>query len=399
MILRIVVIFFLCTVCTAAMGFTSRTESQIEDVALHDGRQIKVERTVQWKTEFHILDPFFGLPFMPRFETSGPDTFSLKFKHPDTQETITWQGVQYYTPVLLDIVSGVPYLVVNGFTSKETEAIYGCPELPYFYLKYESGFFGKWVAIPVEEAPDVLRIANLPKGSGNDGGFFQQVIPRTYEEWNYIYKNEHRNERKVWDCRPPLKPLADVPLPKPVDVELETVESIDYIVKGADEYYKSLSERKGTITRANCSKFFRPPNPEKLMLGERFINDPTGNIRLPYSGPTPFPSGRMLENRAERYCDDKFVWFVAGHEELGKTITTKYSASGDLLYNIRMDDPKTADNKLARSMVLDSITAENGYFYFYWVQSLPRPTNSSMGYPNRMTKFRFREPIHEAASK
>jgi hypothetical protein len=105
----------------------------------------------------------------------------------------------------------------------------------------------------------------------------------------------------------------------------------------------------------------------------------------------------MLENRAERYCDDKFVWFVAGHEERGKTIITKYAASGDFLYNIRIDDPKVTDNKLARSMVLDSITAENGYFYFYWVQSLPSPT--PMVYPNRMSKFRFREPIHEAASK
>jgi len=397
MTLRIVAIFLLCTICSTAMGFTSRTETKTEDVALHDGRHIKVERTVQWTTEFKILDPFFGMPIMPRFEKSGPDTFSIKFKHPDTQETITWQGELHYSPVLLDIVDGVPYLVVNGQISKKTESIYGCPELPYFYLKYESGLFGKWLPIPVEQAPDVLHISNLSQASRNDGGFFQREIPRTYEEWNYQYKNEHRNERNLWDCRPPLQPLPDVLLPKPVDVELETVENTDYIVKGADEYYKSLSERRGTITRANCSKFFRPPKPENLILGERFINDPTGNLRLPYSGPTPFPFGRMLENRAERYCDDKFVWFVAGHEERGKTIITKYAASGDFLYNIRIDDPKVTDNKLARSMVLDSITAENGYFYFYWVQSLPSPT--PMVYPNRMSKFRFREPIHEAASK
>jgi hypothetical protein len=138
MISRIVVFFLLCTVCGSAMGFTSRSVSKNEDIALHDGRHIEVERTVQWTTEFKILDPFFGLPFMPRFEKGGPDTFRLKFKHPDTQETITWQGKRYYTPVLLDIVSGVPYLVVNGQISKETEEIYGCPELPYFYLKYES---------------------------------------------------------------------------------------------------------------------------------------------------------------------------------------------------------------------------------------------------------------------
>jgi hypothetical protein len=381
------------------MSFTSRSESKSEDVVLQDARHIEVERTVQWTTEIKILDPFFGLPFMPRFEKGGPDTFRLKFKHPDTQETITWQGKRYYTPILLDIVSGVPYLVVNGQISKETEAIYGCPELPYFYLRYESGLFGKWVPVPVEKAPETLRMANLPKRSGNDDGFFQKVIPRSYEEWNYMDKNQHRNERNVWDCRPPLKPPADVSLPKPVDVELETIESIDYIVKSADEYYKSLSERKGTITGANCSKFFKPPNPENIMQGERFVKDQTGNIRLPYSGPTPFPSGRMLENRTERYCDDKFVWFFAGHEERGKTVITKYTASGDLLYNIRMDDPKVADNKLARSMVLDSCTTENDYFYCYWVQSLPTLSSSTIAYPHRMTKFRFREPIHEATSK
>jgi hypothetical protein len=399
MLLRFVVIFLLSTICTTAMGFTSHTESQIEDVALHDGRRIKVERTVQWKTEFHILDPFFGLPIRPRFETSGPDTFSIKFKHPDTQKMITWQGVQYYTPVLLDIVSGVPYLVVNGFPSKETESIYGCPELPYIYLKYESGFFGKWVPIPVEKAPEVLRESNLSQASRNDGGFFQRVIPRTYEEWNYMYKNNHRNERKFGDCRPPLQPLPDVPLPKPVDIELETVESYDYTVTTADAHYRALSERKGTIVRANCSKLFAPPNPENLMLGERFVNDMTGSIRLPYSGPAPLPPVRMLEKRTERYCNDKFVWFFAGHEEARNTIITKYTSSGEFLYSIRMVNPKTADNKLFRGMVLDSITAENGYLYFYWVQSLAVPTNSAMTYSHRMTKFRFPEPFQESASK
>lgn len=365
------------------------------DVSLHDGRHIKVERTVQATSLFKIRDPFFGLPFMPRTERGG-DKYRLEFEHPDTRKMITWQGEPYYRPVLLDIVKGVPYLVVNGSVAKEVEAIYGCPELPYIYLKYESGFFGKWLPVPVEKAPELLRISNLPQDSRNDGGFFQPVIPRSYKEWNYVYKNEHRNERKVGDCRPPLQPLPDVPLPKPVDVELETIESIDYILKGAkagDDGVNLQKERTGTANRANCSKFFRPPNPENLMLGERFVNDSTGNKRLPYSGPAPLPSVRMFESRFKRYCDDKFVWFIADREEVGKTVISKYTTSGDLLYNIRMDDPQTADNKLFRSMVPDSITAENGYFYFHWIQELPAPANSVMVYPRRMTKFRFREPV------
>ncbi len=368
------------------------------DVALHDGRRITVERSIQETSEFRIAHPFFGLPTTPRFERGG-DITKLKFKSPDTQETITWVGEPSYTPVLLDFVSGVPYLVVSGVISKKTEAVYGCPELPYFYFKYESGFAGKWSLVPVEKAPEVLRTSNLLQDRKNDSGTFQRIIPRTYDEWDYVYKNEHRNERKVWDCRPPLQPLPDVPLSKPVDVKLETVESIDYVVKSADESYKYLSDRKGGATRANCSRFFRPPSRENLMWGERFANDPTGNIRLPYSGPTPLLSGRMLEKRTERYCDEKFVWFVAGHEERGKTSITKYTTSGNFLYNIRFDDPKTADNNLARSMVFDSAAAEQGYFYFYWNQSLPMSSESSGVYPNRMTRFRFQEPTQEAASK
>jgi len=392
MILRIASLLLLCTVCTAAMGFTSRTENQIEDVALHDGRHIKVERTVQWKTEFRFFHPITGI--LPRFESSGP-SYHLKFKHLDTQETITWQGELHYTPVLLDIVSGVPYLVVNGFTSKKTEAIYGCPELPYFYLKYKSGFFGKWVAIPVEEAPEVLRVANLP----NPNGLFQKEIPRTYEEWHYEFKNNHRNERLQGDCRPPLQPLPDVPLPKPVDVELETVENTVYIVKSADEGNKYRWGKKGTLTRANCFTLFRPPKPENLMLGERFVKDPTGSKMLPYSGASPLPLG-MLETRTERYCDDNFVWFVAGHEEPGKTIITKYSITGDFIYNTRISNPKNTDGRrFPGKMVLDSLTTENNYFYFYWNQDIKSPSDRSLEYPNRMLKLRFREPIHETASK
>lgn len=393
MLLRIAVIFLLNSICSAAMGFTSSTYSEVIDVPLHDGRHIEVERTVQSKTELRIFHPIIGI--LPRFESTGPNTFHLKFKHPDTQETISWQGELHYTPVLLDIVSGVPYLVVYGFTSKATEAVYGCPELPYFYLKYESGFFGKWMAVSVEKAPAVLRVANLP----NVDGLFQEDIPRTYEEWRYAYKNNHRNERLQGDCRPPLKPLPDISMPNPLDIELETVENQEGIVRTSDDYYKSLSAHTGTIISANCSKLLLPPNPENLMFGKRFINDQTGNKRLPYSGPIPFPLGEMLEQRSESFCDDKYIWVIAKREELGKTIISKFTSSGDILYSVRMTNPTTPTAKLERNLLKDSFTSENGYFYFYWRQDLPILSNTPKQYPYRITKFRFREPTQDLISK
>lgn len=381
MILRVVTLLLLCTVCTAAMGFTSHTESQVEDVALHDGRHIKVERAVQWTTKFKILDPFFGLPFMPRFETSGPDTFSLKFKHPDTQETITWQGEQHYTPVLLDIVSSVPSLIVNGPTSKETEAIYGCPELPYFYLKYESGFFGKWVPVPVEKAPDVLRESNLSQTNRNNGGFFQRVIPRTYEEWNYMYKNNHLNERNVWDCRPPRPPLPQVVLPTAIEGMPEIIETINYApdrIALGDEWSSLVFDQR---RESECEKLFRPTDPNDSMQGQRFVNDSKGKIPAPYSRAAQFNMGvRIL-------CDDH-VWFVTHQEEPGKIVISKFTITGDLVYRTSFRNPDQVEGCFGYIRI-PSLRSEGGHLYFDWLdfQDINREWHIK-----RWLKMRMKEP-------
>ncbi len=41
----------------------------------------------------------------------------------------------------------------------------------------------------------------------------KQKIPRSYDEWNNIYKNSYRNERLANDCRPPRTQLPPVVLP------------------------------------------------------------------------------------------------------------------------------------------------------------------------------------------
>jgi hypothetical protein len=351
-------------------------------------------------------------PFTFYLQKSNFDQQRIEFRHPDTQEHIVWQGERYFLPVLIDIVERTPYVVVYGRPDKKTEEIYGCPELPYIYLQYTDN---SWRPVPVERAPRELLNANLSvydirsndgrhlsrEDVGRDVKFFerqsdgqvQTKIPRTYDEWHTKYKNSARNERRFGDCRLPPQPLPDIPLPKPTDADLEMVESYDYVVATSDEYYKSLSEKTGHITRDKCSMLFKAADRENVMLGELFVNDPTGLKKLPYTGPIPFPSGRMLEKRAERYCNDKFVWFVAEHEEVGKTVITKYNLSGDFLYNVRINNPNTADNNLARQMVLDSMTTNDGYVQFFWQQSLPTVQGPPTKYWHRMTKFRFKEPM------
>lgn len=190
---KFLIVHFTYFVLLSGCAFTQQI-----DVVLHDGRQIKVERTSQKKFEAKIFERILGLPINPSFK------YGLKFKNPDTQETISWQGINNFEPVLLDFVNSVPYLVVMGFITKDTEIIYGCPVLvPYFYLKYESGFFGKWLPVPVEKAPKVLHLSNLLQDNGNDAGYFQPVIPRTFDEWNYIYKDNFLKYRTDWTCISP----------------------------------------------------------------------------------------------------------------------------------------------------------------------------------------------------
>lgn len=385
MILRIVALLLLSIVCSTAMGSTSLEFSKIEDVALHDGRQIKVERKVYKTTQFHLFDPFFGLlPFYPRTETLG-NKFSLKFKHPDTQETITWQGELGFEPLLLDIVNGVTYLVVNGRVTKDTESIYGCPELPYIYLRYESGFFGKWHPVPVEKAPDMLRKANLPHhADGNDGGYFQQVIPRSYDEWNYLYKNNHLNERQFGDCRPPRAPLPQVSLPVAIEGSPDILETIDYtpdrVVVG-DDWTNLVFDLK---REGECKKLFRPTDPHDYMQGQRFINDSTGGKPVPYSRAAQFDMGVRL------LCDDN-VWFVTHQEERGKIVISKFTVTGDLVFRTSFRNPARVEGFVGYIRI-PSLHSEGGYLYFDWLDF--RDINREW-HIKRLLKMRMREPVSQ----
>lgn len=214
LILNAILIWLIATP-TNASAFSTRTESWIEEAHLHDGRIIKVHREVG-----STLQVFSGDGGSPGFMKSWPDKYWLKFTNPDTQEIVKWQGEQNFNPILLDIVDGVPYLVINGSPDKKTEKIYGCPELPYIYLKYGKGIFGKWTPISASQAPKTLQKANLSlshpdhlqhkglthyylsyKDIQNNiklrgGNLNNGKIPASYGDWEYPYKASYKTNRK-----------------------------------------------------------------------------------------------------------------------------------------------------------------------------------------------------------
>jgi|SoiMethySBSTD1v2_1073268.scaffolds.fasta_scaffold666524_1 hypothetical protein len=97
--------------------------------------------------------------------------------------------------------------------------LYGCPEIPYVFLRYEKET-SEWVSVSPHFTPTVLRTANLSLGYDevymrdgqrqtkeriadfNRRNALKAGIPRTYDEWNFPGKEQIRDYRHPNDCRP-----------------------------------------------------------------------------------------------------------------------------------------------------------------------------------------------------
>lgn len=131
-----------------AMGGTSWKE----EVLLHDGQKIIVERSVERGGRHEIGQK-------PPYKEQ-----SLVFTMPISNETITWEdhysedvGSANFLPMLLDISKGTPYLVVNPVGCLSYNK-WGRPNPPYVIFKYD----GKaWQRIPLQELPAEIKTPNL----------------------------------------------------------------------------------------------------------------------------------------------------------------------------------------------------------------------------------------------
>ena len=120
-----------------------------EEVLLHDGRVMVIERSV--KTGYAPRE--IGQP-------PGESDYTLTFDAPDGK-SITWDGGRNrFVPMILDFEQGVPYVVATGATSLVYGAE-GCPRPPYFFFRWGAG---QWQRVVYEEFPKSIRKANLSAG-------------------------------------------------------------------------------------------------------------------------------------------------------------------------------------------------------------------------------------------
>lgn len=395
----IVAVLVMATVGLTLWDNTPR-ERWIDEALGHDGHVLTVNRTVELT--------FSGGELSSAFQRS-PNKYSLEFASPIDGRHIAWQGEKYVHPILLDIVDGTPWLIVFSSAIYSSPELYGCPELPYAFLKFDASL-SRWTPVAASEAPEVLRQANLSFGwdkyfmdkkrrrtpTDIEKGFhlaetstsksFSPRIPRTYEEWAYQFKKQHATSRRPNDCRPPLEQPVDVIFPKgqttpsiPVQLEVLEVKTFDpewEINENPNARQSVWSTYAWDKDRAKaCDAFTRPADQQdqRLASWRTFVGDP--------SGKRMFSSTHML-------CDSDAIWFFNYVAELGRMTIVKTTADGNILYRASFPKPDEVGGYLG-AIMSPTLHAKDGYLYFEW-----RNSNQSGGdrRVKRSMKVRFAEP-------
>lgn len=201
------------------LNHSSRSEEVhwVEEVALHDGTLLDVQRSVALS--------YSSSGDLSQSAQKWPNHYSFSFFHPNTAQFIEWSGDYGFNPILLDFHNGTPYLVILQNSVYANLRQFGCTEIPYIFFRYESTK-NRWEQISSIEFPSVISQANLTafydggyihegmrfaqndvaarnneeEGAGT-GGYFTRVIPKNFNSWTYKHKNEHRNGHHKDGCR------------------------------------------------------------------------------------------------------------------------------------------------------------------------------------------------------
>jgi hypothetical protein len=128
--------------------FGNSTYQWKEEVQLHDGRVIVIERSVRT-----------GEVPVEIGQSPGESDYTLTFKTRDGN-SVTWEAGRSLRPMILDFSGEFPYVVATGITMTDYQAN-GCPKPPYFIFRFEAG---SWVRIAYEQLPTSVRRANLYSG-------------------------------------------------------------------------------------------------------------------------------------------------------------------------------------------------------------------------------------------
>lgn len=375
------------------------TESWVDMAKSHTGQDIPVNRVVEFR---------FGEGELSYALSRSPTNYSFEFTNPADGKKISWQGEKYVLPVLLDVVNGSAWLVINSSRIYADVKKYGCPEIDYVFLKY-SADTRRWIAVEPNAAPPELQMANLSYGYAkylishsrvvdadqiasqlrsmevSTSGHLNTVIPRTFQQWKYKSKRGRASSRVLDDCRPPLDQPVDyiAAFGPSKSVQLEVLSSDVFVPELLIQDKPNSSQSpwgnyswdkeralacKGRLNQADDQD-------QRLATWQRFVEDTTGK--------------RIFPNSYSRFCDADVVWlFGNGMTEPGRVVVNKVTNSGEIIYKVSFTRP-TISLGSAGSIRFSTFREIDGYVYFDWVSF------DSGGYEWRVkhsSRLRFKEP-------
>jgi hypothetical protein len=371
----------------------THTEKWDDEVLLHDGRAVEVHRKVAFHYSSSAIESIF---------TAIPDQYFLEFKHPDTGESINWYGAQDIYPIMLDFVDGTPYLVIYSELVFSNVKLYGCPDIPYVFLKYDEKT-SQWIPLKHDQAPKFLRQPNLSfgynyfhmeNGKRQTAEFIRgqytihtraqswsvsEYIPESNDTWKGY--NSYKYKRFKDDCRPPLPLEKEVVLPPPQEVKLEILETKDYtpvrFIRN-DEWTNLSYDRN---REEYCKSLFRLVDPYNPLMGKRFTKDTTGQKKVPYHNSQV---GVLV------LCEPENIFYYTKLEPPNKMVITKYTVTGDMLYRISFQKPEELKGFIG-AIRKPSLKSENGYLNFEWWY-FQRNTSRDGWEVKRTLKVRLHEP-------
>lgn len=196
------------------MNACSETMRWKEEVLLHDGKKIVLER-------FYNLGGYPTVDSRERKSLDETVTFSL----PGANQKITWKTdfrdskpePNSLNLLVLDVVNGVPYIATYPAGSV-AHSKWGNPNPPYIFFKYE---VAAWRRIPIEEFPKQLNKTNVIVGRPPAEllkSFYSvdEVEKQNYDIHTQEYKTIFRAPLDHWKPHPVYSgPKAPHPLTPP----------------------------------------------------------------------------------------------------------------------------------------------------------------------------------------
>lgn len=196
----IVVVEMSACAMVGALPFSG--DSWKEEVLLHDGRKMIVERSQSYGGRHELGQ---SLPVKEH---------TITFMVPGSSNRITWTseydeslGRTNFTPLALHILKNTPYIVVTPNLMLSYNK-WGRPNPPYVFFKYEDS---GWKRIGLEDFPPEFKninlvIATLAHGKKlNSQGFAssEMVVKLNGSLTQEEYKTIHRTPLEHWKPRPP----------------------------------------------------------------------------------------------------------------------------------------------------------------------------------------------------